>query len=619
MLYFGLLAVDLFVVPRAGESVLLNLLSLVSVGVRMMLPCIITGAYAFSTTTVGELTAALRRMHLPESIIIPCAVVARFFPTAGEDYRHIRAAMALRGIAAGRGALLRHPVQSLEYILMPLLMNSNNVAQDLSAAALTKGIGLPGRHDRAAADRVGFPLSRALHAAPALEGGDAAVIEAENASFTYQSAPSPALQDVTLTVQPGECVVLCGRSGCGKTTFTHLLNGLSPEFYPGTLTGRCTAAGLAAGEAAIEAYVPQVGSVFQNPKTQYFNVDTTAELAFPCENAGMEPQAIRRRVDEVVEQFQLGPLMDRSVFKLSGGEKQRVAFAAACMLGPRLLVLDEPTSNLDAAAIAQLHDMIAVMKRQGVTVVLAEHRLAWITDLADRYFFFAAGRLAAQWSAAEFAALPAGTLAGYGLRARTLDDCRAGIRAKQSARCPGTPVLTLEGVTLGCDKKHPLRTLPDMSFAAGEIVGLMGRNGIGKSTMARTLCGLLEPVSGKICRNGRPANARERLRSSFLVMQDVNYQLFSDSVREEVLLGAAHPERCDAVLQALGLDGLADKPLILLDEPTSGLDLGSMQQVGQLLQEWKAQGKTLLVITHDEELAANWCDRVIRWDDTEGV
>ena len=146
VLYFGLLAVDLFVVPRAGDGVLLNLLSLVSVGVRMMLPCIITGAYAFSTTTVGELTAALRRMHLPESIIIPCAVVVRFFPTVGEDYRHIRAAMALRGIAAGRGALLRHPVQSLEYILMPLLMNSNNVAQDLSAAALTKGIGLPGRH-----------------------------------------------------------------------------------------------------------------------------------------------------------------------------------------------------------------------------------------------------------------------------------------------------------------------------------------------------------------------------------------------------------------------------------------------------------------------------------------
>ena len=220
------------------------------------------------------------------------------------------------------------------------------------------------------------------------------MIEAENASFTYQSAPSPALQDVTLTVQPGECVVLCGRSGCGKTTFTHLLNGLSPEFYPGTLTGRCTAAGLAAGEAAIEAYVPQVGSVFQNPKTQYFNVDTTAELAFPCENAGMEPQAIRRRVDEVVEQFQLGPLMDRSVFKLSGGEKQRVAFAAACMLGPRLLVLDEPTSNVDSINEGVI--LRALLKhRQGRTIILVSHRASTMA-VADRVYKMENGQMEEQ-------------------------------------------------------------------------------------------------------------------------------------------------------------------------------------------------------------------------------
>ena len=146
VVYFGLLAIDLFVVPLAGEGVLLNLLSLVSVGVRMMLPCIITGAYAFSTTTIGELTAALRRMHVPESVIIPCAVVVRFFPTVQEDYHQIHNAMALRGIAEGKGALLLHPMQSLEYILMPLLMNGNNVAQDLSVAALTKGIGLLGTH-----------------------------------------------------------------------------------------------------------------------------------------------------------------------------------------------------------------------------------------------------------------------------------------------------------------------------------------------------------------------------------------------------------------------------------------------------------------------------------------
>ena len=464
------------------------------------------------------------------------------------------------------------------------------------------------------------------------------MIHAQEVGFTYQGSPVPALQGITLDVRPGECVLLCGRSGCGKTTFSRLLNGLAPAFYPGTLTGLCETAGLPAGEAAIDDYVPKVGSVFQNPKTQFFNIDTTAELAFPCENSGIEPAEIRQRIAEITERFAIAPLMGRSVFKLSGGEKQRVAFAAACMLAPGLLVLDEPTSNLDAAAIVRLHDMIAVMKRRGVTVVLAEHRLAWITDMVDRWLFFENGHQAETWTAAEFAALPDEVLTARGLRARALDNCRAQIETKMQTRCGAAPVLELRGVTLGYDKKHPLRTLPDMDFAAGEIVALMGRNGIGKTTTARTLCGLLEPVGGKILWHGKAAPAKQRLHNSFLVMQDVNYQLFCDSVREEVLLGAADPSRCDAVLQELGLDAVADrhpmslsggqkqrvvvaaamlsgKPLILLDEPTSGLDRGSMERVGLLLRDLKAQGKTVVIITHDEELAAEYSDRVVRLED----
>ena len=464
------------------------------------------------------------------------------------------------------------------------------------------------------------------------------MIESKNASFTYQGSTAPALQDVTLDIQPGECVLLCGRSGCGKTTFSRLLNGLAPAFYPGELTGSCTVEGLLAGTAEIEQYVPLVGSVFQNPKTQYFNVDTTAELAFPCENSGMEPAVIRQRVQQVVEQFGLEPLMGRSVFKLSGGEKQRVAFATACMLGPKLLVLDEPTSNLDAGAIAQLHEMIAAMKRAGVTVVLAEHRLAWVCDVVDRYFFFEAGRLAAVWTAEEFAALPEADLQAAGLRARQLAPYREKLQAKANRPCAGAPVLEARGVTLGYHKKQPVYALPDLHFCAGEIVGLMGHNGIGKSTLARTLCGLMEPLAGQILWDGKAASAKQRLHKSFLVMQDVNYQLFSDSVREEILLGAAHPEQADAVMQALGLEALADrhpmslsggqkqrvvvaaamlsdKQLILLDEPTSGLDKGNMEQVGRLLQQLKAQGRTLVVITHDEELAADWCDRVVALQD----
>ena len=335
--------------------------------------------------------------------------------------------------------------------------------------------------------------------------------------------------------------------------------------------------------------------------------------------------------------------MDRSIFRLSGGEKQRIAFAAASMLGPRLLVLDEPTSNLDAGAIVQLHDMIAAMKEAGVTIVLAEHRLAWITDLADRYFFFEEGRLAAQWTAAAFAALTAKALTARGLRARELAPCRARLREKSAASngpAPAQAAIQSKGLTLGYSKRCPIRTLPDLSLAYGEIVGLMGHNGIGKSTLARTLCGLLKPLGGQILWDGAPAKPRSCTRRSFLVMQDVNYQLFSDSVREEVLLGAAHPKRCAEILAALGLTTLADrhpmslsggqkqrvvvaaamlsgKDLIVLDEPTSGLDHAHMQQVGQLLQQLKQAGKIVLVITHDEELAADWCDRVIQWNDKE--
>lgn len=263
------------------------------------------------------------------------------------------------------------------------------------------------------------------------------LVESNNVSFAYQNSTEPALQDISLRIRPGECVLFCGRSGCGKTTFSRLMNGLAPMFYPGELTGSCTVSGLLAGSAAIEQYVPLVDSVFQNPKTQYFNVDTTAELAFPCENSGMPPTAIRQRVQEVVAQFHLEALMDRSVFKLSGGEKQRVAFAAACMLGPKLLVLDEPTSNLDAGAIRQLHDMIAAMKQVGMTIVLAEHRLAWVQDVVDRYFFFEAGQLTAVWTAADFAALPETILQNTGLRARNLTACRERLQQKMTMQCTG--------------------------------------------------------------------------------------------------------------------------------------------------------------------------------------
>ena len=463
------------------------------------------------------------------------------------------------------------------------------------------------------------------------------MIECTNTSFRYQNTEADALKKMNLQIQPGECVVLCGKSGCGKTTFLRLLNGLIPSFFPGELMGQCDTFGLRSGDSAIEEYVPKVGSVFQNPKTQYFNVDTTAELAFPCENEGIPSGDIRERVNTVAKDFGLEKLLDRSIFKLSGGEKQRIAFGAACMLNPKLLVLDEPTSNLDYRAIRDLHNMIAKKKAEGTTIVIAEHRLAWIADIADRFCFFENGILAGQWTAEEFRKLPVEALQVMGLRPLDIAPYhQQAIEKSKIKTAYQNPLISAEDLSVGYGKKRPVYEIEDFAICKGEIVGLMGHNGVGKSTLAKTLCGLLKPIGGSIV----PAKEKERIKHSFLVMQDVNYQLFADSVWEEVLLGAAKPELCDSVLEALGLLELADrhplslsggqkqrvaiasamlsgKNFIVLDEPTSGLDYYHMTQVAKLLQQLKEQGAAVLVITHDEELAAGWCDRVIYLDDKE--
>lgn len=507
-------------------------------------------------------------------------------------------------------------------------------------------------------------------------------VGAANNADAGTDASRNALNDVSLHVSPGECVMLCGRSGCGKTSYTRLVNGLIPTFFSGSLTGEHHTAGLGAG-APIDAFTPLVGSVFQNPKTQYFNADTTSELAFPCENMGMPSDEIRRRMADTVRRFGIEQLLNRSVFRLSGGQKQRLAVAAATMLHPPVMVLDEPTSNLDARSIDELHDMIARLKQSGTTVLIAEHRLAWCRDIADRFVVFERGRVIGDYPARDFLALSPETIASMGLRALDLRRYRTIVEAKRQrpqtrlestgndtgegtedteAEGAGTtPVLRTRMLRIGYGRRRGigalvntnrrsshgefLRDVPDLTLRAGRVTALMGSNGTGKSTLVRTLCGLLRPIGGSILWNGEPVKAHALTAKAFLVMQDVNYQLFADSVREEVMLGFAETagddattrKRCDRILHDLDLDALAErhpmslsggekqrtaiasalmcgKDLIVLDEPTSGLDRFHMRQVGLLLQRLKRDGRIVVVVTHDEELAADWCDDVIDLD-----
>lgn len=470
-------------------------------------------------------------------------------------------------------------------------------------------------------------------------------VKINNLTFTYQGAEGPAVAGVNIEIIDGECILMCGKSGCGKTTITRVLNGLVPQFFMGELDGECRTCGLECGKNPIEDFVPLVGSVFQNPKTQYFNTNTTAELAFPCENVGMEPQKIRRRIEECAEKYGFKKLLDRSIFKLSGGEKQKIAFGAASILSPKLLVLDEPTSNLDNEAIEGLHDMITELKKEGVTIVLAEHRLSWAVDFVDRYYFFQDGRLDGVYKADEFLALSDDELDKMGLRAVRLDAYRtrlAGITGTEPAKEDAAECLMLNKVVIGYNRNKPVYTVDELVLHSGEIVGIMGHNGIGKSTLIKTIIGLIKPLSGDVMWNGKRQKQRDMVKRSFLVMQDVNYQLFSDSVREEVMLDTDDKAECDKVLEQLGLTAYADrhpmslsggqkqrvaiasamvsaKELIIMDEPTSGLDRYHMEQVGSLMQDLKKRGKMVVIITHDEELAAGWCDRVYKLEDKYGI
>ncbi|MBQ8966730.1 ABC transporter ATP-binding protein [Ruminococcus sp.] len=238
----------------------------------------------------------------------------------------------------------------------------------------------------------------------------------ENVSFRYANGEDGALGSVTLEIAKGECVLLCGGSGCGKTTVTRLLNGLIPHYYEGELSGEVTVLGRKIKDTPIEDLAGHVGSVFQNPRSQFFCVDTTAEIAFGCENMGLEEKEILARLDRTVADMHLEKLMNRSIFGLSGGEKQKIACAGVSAMMPELIVLDEPTSNLDLDAIAELSEIIKSWKADGKTIVIAEHRLGWLKGLCDRVILMEKGSITRQFTGEEFFALDSSTLGGMGLR-----------------------------------------------------------------------------------------------------------------------------------------------------------------------------------------------------------
>jgi len=471
------------------------------------------------------------------------------------------------------------------------------------------------------------------------------ILTFERVSFHYPGAREPALDDVSLQVEAGEFCLLAGLSGHGKSTLLRAACGLVPHFHGGRFAGTVELAGLDTREHGPARLSEAAGALFQDPETQLVMSSVRAELALALESRGHGPAAVARGVEEVALALGIDGLLERSTHELSGGEQQRVALAAALAGRPQVVLLDEPTSQLDPVAGDELIGLLRRLNEEWeTTILLAEHRLERCLHAADRVIAMSHGRVAhdgtpatfLQWAAGHAPALrtPGARLfdlAGLQPAPTGVRQARATLRrhglldsAGDERDPPDTgahpkqaPALRVRGVW------HELRDGPailrgvELSVAAGESVALMGRNGAGKSTLLRHAAGLMAPTRGRVERAGRVA----------LLLQNPGDYLVHGRVAEETpaaalaAAGLAHlAERNPRDLsggerQRLALaivTGAGAPPAVLaLDEPTRGMDRESKAELAAELRRRAAEGQAVIVATHDPEFAAACAQRAV--------
>jgi energy-coupling factor transport system ATP-binding protein len=490
------------------------------------------------------------------------------------------------------------------------------------------------------------------------------MVEISHLTYFYPGSEAPALRDLSLHLAAGGMHLVAGRSGSGKSTLLRALNGLVPRFYGGRFGGRVVVNGLDTRQAEPVEMAGQVGFVFQEPENHFITRNVADEIAFGMEVAGLSGETIRTRVAEIIERLELGPLVERPLDRLSGGEQQKVAVAAALGRQPPVLLMDEPTSQLDSQSAEAVLEWVVELRRElRLTALIAEHRLGRLVRHVDGIIYLSDHEADVLSGPADevIPVMPYGPPLVEAARALGLPpsldpraaeellvqlEIRAGQLTMPRAAPSGPPRLAAEGLSFAYNGIPALEGV-SLEVRPGEVVAVLGRNGSGKTTLLRCLMGLLSLQAGEVRLEGNEVTRRpvsDRARAVAYVPQWPSALLFADSVREELTLTlrnhgleASPPIDPDVLLSDLGLSEVADRyprdlsagerqraavaavmvtrpGVVLLDEPTLGIDPLAQARFGQLVDAWRSQGMAVVLATHDVEFAAAHADTALVLD-----
>lgn len=443
------------------------------------------------------------------------------------------------------------------------------------------------------------------------------------------------LEHISLEIAAGEVVVMTGPSGSGKSSLTRVINGLIPYFYEGELSGEIFVCDKSLKEIPSWERGKLVGNVFQDPRSQFFANEVAGEIAFGCENYGYSHEDIQNHVHRAAADIKIQDILDHSLHSLSYGMRQKVAIASAEAIDPEIYVMDEPSANLDIASTYRFADIIRNLKQKGKTIIIAEHRLYYLMDLADRFLCVQKGKVVREFTRQQMKALSNQEIQRLGLRIPDLHQMK---QTKIMAVATSDVVLEVKKLNHSFGETVVAKDI-DIQFHQGEVVALIGPNGTGKSTIGRILAGLLKERSGEIILYGKRCRPKSRLGKVWYIPQDLDSQLFGQDLLDELTTGAEvsaerqktakeilealelmlfikqHPSTLSGGQKqrlALGVALMHEAPIIVLDEPTSGLDGTNMRNVSQIIRKLAQMGRTIIVITHDAECAFACCERAIR-------